>query len=238
MEMEATDESCMVLDRDELIRFFSVLSHDLRSPIFSIDGFSELLLADYGDKLDEEGLDFLRRVRGSAQQMKKTLDHMNGMIKLLSKTETPGSVNLNDVIDELSLRFNYLLEEGGVEFKAPSDLPSVRGDREQLREAISALVSNALTFNDRPAGERTVGLEWSREGDQYRFCISDNGIGIDPRYSNQLFDLGLKLDKARGDGPGYGLYLARRVIESNGGTLSIESAPGEGSRFYFTLPAA
>ena len=134
-------------------------------------------------------------------------------------------------------RFNYIIEEGGVEFVVPSDLPQVEGDREKLREAIAALVSNALTFTDRPVGERKVTLTWSREGDVDRFCISDNGMGVDPRYVEQLFDLGLKLDKSRGEGPGYGLYLARRVIESHGGQLTMESTPGEGSRFNFTLPA-
>jgi signal transduction histidine kinase len=68
-------------------------------------------------------------------------------------------------------------------------------------------------------------------------CVTDNGIGLDPRYAQQIFDLGVKLDKARGGGPGYGLYMARRVAESHGGTLTVQSVPGEGSTFCMEIPA-
>jgi signal transduction histidine kinase len=236
--MDDRGETGPTLEREELIRFFGVLSHDLRSPIFSIGGFSELLLADYSDKLDEEGRDFLQRVRNSAQQMKRVLDQMSHMVKLLSRPDGKRPVDLNELVGEIRLRFNYVIEEEGVDFQIPSDLPQVDADQEKLREAISALISNALTFTDRPKGERKVAMEWKREGDFFRFCVSDNGLGVDPRYIDQLFELGLKLDKSRGEGPGYGLYLARRIIEAHGGKLTIESAAGEGSRLCFTLPAA
>ena len=69
-----------------------------------------------------------------------------------------------------------------------------------------------------------------------RISIDDNGMGIDPRYTHQIFDLGLKLDKSRGGGPGYGLYLAKRIAEGHGGSISVESAPAEGSTFSMTIP--
>ena len=85
-------------------------------------------------------------------------------------------------------------------------------------------------------GERTIAIDCNVDPDGYRLCVRDNGIGIDPRYTNQIFDLGLKLDKSRGGGPGYGLYLAKRVIESHGGSISVDSAPDQGSTFCFTIP--
>jgi signal transduction histidine kinase len=222
---------------DELIRLFNILSHDLKSPIFSIDGFSELLLSDYKDKLDEDGRDFLQRVRSSAQQMKRVLDEMSHLIRLLSRPNAQRSVNLRELAEEIRLKFNYLVEGGGVTFDVPDDLPTVNADPEKLREALSALISNALVFTDREKGDRRVTLEHSRDGANYRICVVDNGIGIDPRYAAQIFEMGMKLDKSRGDGPGYGLYLTKRVIESHGGKLTVEGAPGQGSRFCFTLPA-
>ena len=105
-----------------------------------------------------------------------------------------------------------------------------------MREAIAALISNALFFNDRPKGERTIAIEGSTDPNGYRLCVRDNGIGIDPRYTNQIFELGLKLDKSRGGGPGYGLYLAKRVIESHGGSISVDSALGQGSTVCLTIP--
>jgi len=221
---------------EELIRFFSVLSHDLKSPIFSIDGFSDLLLGDYSDKLDEEGQDFLRRIRSSAQQMKKVLDDMSHMVKLLARPSAERPTPLREIVEEVLLKYNYMVEDGGVKVDVPSDLPTVNVDPEKMREAIGALVSNALFFNDRPKGERTIAIDSVPEGEFHRICVRDNGIGIDPRYTGQIFDLGLKLDKSRGGGPGYGLYMAKRVIEGQGGTVSVDSQPGEGSSFCFTLP--
>src|SRR5205809_8121868 len=92
------------LTQEELLRLFSVLSHDLKSPIFSVDGFSELLLADYTDKLDDEGQDFLRRIRGSAQQMKKVLDEMSHMVKLLSRPDAKRPTPLREIIEEVLLK--------------------------------------------------------------------------------------------------------------------------------------
>ena len=225
--------------QEELLRFFSVLSHDLKSPIFAIDGFSELVLGDYLDKLDEEGQDFLKRIRSSAQYMKKVLDDMSHMVKLLGRPTVKRPTPLREIVEEVMLKCNYLIEEGGVRVDIPEDLPTVSVDPEKIREAISAIISNALFFTDRPKGEREIKIECSREGSDLRFCVRDNGIGIDPRYINQVFELGgtSKLDKPRGGGPGYGLYLAKRLVESQGGMMTVESTLGEGSTFCFTMPS-
>lgn len=220
----------------ELVRFFSVLSHDLKSPIFSIDGFSELLTGDYQDRLDEDGKDFLRRIRASAQQMKKILDEMSHMVKLLSRPNSLRTTPLREVIEEAMVKYSYQIEEGRVEVRIPENLPDVNVDSEKIREAISALVSNALFFNDQPAGRRRLSFEVEEGVASDSICVVDNGIGIDPRYVAQIFDLGLKLDKSRGGGPGYGLYLARHIIESHGGELTVKSVLDQGSRFCFTLP--
>jgi two-component system, chemotaxis family, sensor kinase Cph1 len=225
-----------ILTIEELTRLFSVLSHDLKSPIFSIDGFSDLLLGDYIDKLDEEGQDFLRRIRSSAQQMKKILDEMSHLVKLLALPNSRRPTSLREIFEEVILKFNYQIEEGGVTVDLPSDLPTVNVDEEKMREGIGAIFANAIFFNDRPKGERTIAIDCNVDPAGYRVCIKDNGIGIDPRYTNQILELGLKLDKSRGGGPGYGLYLARRVFESHGGAMTVESAPDKGSTFCFTIP--
>lgn len=218
---------------------FSVLSHDLKSPIFAVDGFSDLLLTDYLDKLDEEGQDFLRRIRSSAQYMKRVLDEMSHLIKLLARPSACKQTPLREIVEEVILKYNFQIEEGGVRVDLPADLPVVSVDPEKIREAIGAIVSNALFFSDRAKGERVIAIDVTSDGTGgVRFCVHDNGIGIDPRYVNQVFELGgmSKLDKARGGGPGYGLYLAKRLIESHGGELTVDSTLGEGSTFCFTIP--
>ena len=227
------------MTQDELIRFFSILSHDLKSPIFAVDGFSELLVTDYLAKLDEEGQDFLKRIRSSAQYMKRVLDDMSHMVKLLSRPTARRATPLREIVEEVILKYNFLIEEGGVRVDVPADLPTVNVDPEKIREAIGAIISNALFFTERPKGEREVKIEATRDGKNVRFCVRDNGLGIDPRYAQQVFELGgvSKLEKSRGGGPGYGLYMAKRIIESHGGDLTVESTLGEGSVFCFTIPA-
>jgi len=237
--LDQTQAAETSVTHDELVRFFSVLSHDLKSPIFAVDGFSELLLGDYLDKLDEEGQDFLRRIRSSSQYMKRVLDDMSHLVKLLARPNARKPTPLREVVEEVILKYNFQIEEGGVQVEIPDEMPTVTVDPEKMREAIGAIVGNALFFTDREKGQRHIAIDCTTTGGDVRVCVRDNGIGIDPRYANQVFDLGgvSKLDKARGGGPGYGLYLAKRIIESHGGTMTVDSTLGEGSTFCFTVPA-
>jgi signal transduction histidine kinase len=236
--LEQTQAAETPITHEELVRFFSVLSHDLKSPIFAVDGFSELLLTDYLDKLDEEGQDFLGRIRSSSQYMKRVLDEMSHMVKLLARPNARKPTPLREIVEEVILKYNFQIEEGGVRVDIPDEMPTVSVDPEKMREAFGAIVGNALFFTDRAKGERFVAIDCTTEGSDVRLCVRDNGIGIDPRYANQVFDLGgvSKLDKSRGGGPGYGLYLAKRIIESHGGMLTVDSKLGEGSSFCFTVP--
>jgi signal transduction histidine kinase len=235
METE-TQNRAEELTTEELVRLLSVLSHDLKSPIFTIDGFSELLLGDYQDKLDDEGKDFLRRIRSSVQQMRKVLDEMSHMVKMLARPTIKRPTPLREIVEEVLLKCNFLIEEGGVRVDVPTDLPTINVDPEKMREALTALIANALFFNDHAKGDRRIAIEASVDGNAQHVCVRDNGIGIDPRYIDQIFDLGLKLEKSRGGGPGYGLYLAKRVVESHGGTITVQSALGEGSKFCLNIP--
>ena len=82
---------------------------------------------------------------------------------------------------------------------------------------------------------RGIAIESGSDANYVRICVRDNGIGIDPRYTGQIFDLGLKLDKSRGGGPGYGLYLAKRIMESHGGSMTVDSELGKGSKFCLVI---
>src|SRR5258707_8330731 len=109
-------------ERKELMRLFRVQSHDLKSPLFVIQGFMELLTSDYADKLDEEGQDFLRRIRGSTEQMKKVLEEISHMVKLLARPNAVRPKPLREIIEEALLKYNYLIEEGGVKVELPEEL--------------------------------------------------------------------------------------------------------------------
>lgn len=171
--------------------------------------------------------------------MKRVLDDMSHMVKLLSRPTARKPTPLLELIEEVILKYNFQIEEGGVQVELPKEMPTVSVDPEKIREAIGELISNALFFTDREKGERKIVIESSEGEGQVKICIRDNGTGIDPKYVSQIFELGgmSKLDKPRGGGPGYGLYLTKRLVESHGGELTVESNLGEGSSFCFTLPS-
>lgn len=229
-------QSGNVLDRDELIRLFRLLSHDLKSPIFSIDGFSELLLADYGETLDEEGRDFLIRIRNGVGQMKTTLDGFSRTVKLLAEPNRMTNVDLNDLVEQVRLKLNFRAEERGVDLQIDGNLPSVEGDSEKLRELLRVLLSNAIEYSDSSKETPTVNVSHEVDNGGVTISIRDNGIGIDPQYHSQIFEAGLRLDKKNGPGSGCGLYLARQIAESHDGKISVESAEGVGSTFTLLLP--
>lgn len=171
--------------------------------------------------------------------MKRVLDDMSHMVKLLGRPTVKRATPLREIVEEVLLKYNFLVDEGGVRVTVPEELPVVDVDPEKMREAIGAIIANALFFTDRPKGQREVVVECAPEGDHQRFCVRDNGIGIDSRYIQQVFELGgmSKLDKQRGGGPGYGLFLAKRIIEAHGGAISVDSTFGQGTTVCFTLPA-
>ncbi len=140
--------------------------------------------------MDEEGQDFLRRIRASAQYMKRMLDDMSHMVKLLARPNARKPTPLREVVEEVILKYNFQIEEGGVRVDLPADLPVVNVDPEKIREAIGAIVANALFFTDREKGERRIAIDVNSDGASVRFCVRDNGIGIDPRYVSQVFELG------------------------------------------------
>ncbi len=235
--IESTDETTLAartgkpVTQEELVRFFSVLSHDLKSPIFAVDGFSDLLLSDYLAKLDEEGQDFLRRIRSSAQYMKRVLDEMSHMIKLLARPDASKPTPLREVVEEVILSTTSRSRREAFASNFPAEMPVVSVDPEKIREAIGALIANALFFTDRPKGERTIAIDCNRDRAFLRVCIRDNGTGIDPRYIHQVFELGgmSKLDKPRGGGRGTDSIWPSGLIESQGGELTVESHAGRGN---------
>lgn len=224
------------LDRQELISLFQVLSHDLKSPIFSIDGFSELLAADYSDGLDEEGRDFVMRIRSGVSQMRASLDGFNRVVNILSKpVAAVEQIDLDDLLAKVFDRLASRAGEYGVRLETDGDLPVVRGDREKLEALFQALVSNAIEYCNPNRDESWVRVGHTSTDGTVEIAVSDNGIGIDPEHHDQIFEAGLRLDRTRGVGGGFGLFLARKIAEAHGGTLRLDSSDGSGATFTVTL---
>lgn len=218
----------------ELEAFSYSVSHDLRSPLRSIDGFSQALLEDYYDKLDETGQDYLHRLRGASQKMGELIDGLLKLSRLTRSEMRPEMVDLSALASEIAARLHETQPERRVEFIISRGL-TANGDRQLLRVLLENLLGNAWKFTLKSPQAR-IEFGKSRNGDKKTYYVRDNGIGFDMTYADKLFGAFQRLhEETEFPGTGIGLATVQRVINRHGGTVWAEGDPGKGATFYFTL---
>lgn len=218
----------------ELETFSYSVSHDLRAPLRSIDGFSQALLEDYSDQLPEEGQRYLQRVRAAAQRMATLIDdllNLSRVTRMPLKTQLFNiSTTANEVIQALS--------EGDPDRNvAVSVTPGlmVEGDPRLLRVVLENLLGNAWKFTTK---QENAALEFGakNEADNTVFYVKDNGVGFDMEYKEKLFGVFQRLHSVNDfPGTGVGLATVQRIIRAHGGRIWAESEVGKGATFFFTL---
>jgi len=222
---------------DELGAFAYSVSHDLRAPLRSIDGFSQILLEDKGPALGDDGRQHLDRVRAAATRMGALIDDMLLLSRLTRDEMRPLNVDLTvlarSVVDDLRARD----PERRVEFETNGALPA-RGDERLLRIALTNLIGNSWKFTrDRRPAHIRLGGE-TREGEAV-FFVKDDGVGFDMRYADKLFGAFQRLHTTTEfEGTGIGLATVQRIVHRHGGRVWAESEIGKGTTLYFTLPPA
>ncbi|HLO13524.1 MAG TPA: PAS domain S-box protein [Anaerolineales bacterium] len=226
------------LKNAELERFTYTVSHDLKSPLITIKGFLGFLREDSKSgnykRLDSD----IQRISDAADKMQRLLNDLLELSRIGRLVNVPQSVNLNEVIAEVLELLHGRIHGGTVPIRVTveENLPKVHGDRPRLFEVLQNLIDNAAKFmGDQPNPCITIGQEGTTEDNAVVFFVRDNGIGIDPKFKDRIFGLFDKLDP-RSDGTGIGLALAKRIIEFHRGKIWVESEPGKGASFYFTLP--
>ncbi|TLM89216.1 GAF domain-containing protein [Hymenobacter jeollabukensis] len=231
---------------DELDSFAYVASHDLKEPLRGIHNYSIFLLEDYADKLDADGTQKLQTLVRLSQRMESLIESLLQLSRVgrqeLTVTETDLDAVVADVLDVLQLSYQRI--DQLVTVHGP--LPTLRCDAVRLREIFNNLLTNALKYNDKPTPHVEVGLASAkvrgprgtgRPDDYYVFYVRDNGIGIDARHHEAVFKIFKRLhaqDKY-GGGTGAGLPIARKMVERHEGELWLESVPGQGTTFFFSL---
>ncbi|RPJ27370.1 MAG: PAS domain S-box protein [Chloroflexi bacterium] len=224
----------------ELERFTYTVSHDLKSPLITIKGFLGFLHEDSKSgnltRLDTD----IQRISDAADKMQRLLSDLLELSRIGRLVNELQSVNLNKMISEV-LELLYGRIHGGtlpVRVTVQENLPNVYCDRPRLFEVLQNLIDNAAKFmGAQPDPHIEIGQEGVTEAGAPIFFVRDNGIGIDPKFKDRIFGLFDKLDP-RTDGTGIGLALVKRIIEFHGGRIWVESGPGMGATFYFTLPQA
>ena len=224
----------------ELERFTYVVSHDLKSPLVTIRGFLAYVERDARagdlDRLESD----LGRIRAAADRMGRLLDDLLELSRTGRIDRPHEDVALDGVVREARALVEGRLGARGVGVEVEEPLPFVRGDRQRLVELVQNLLDNAAKFmGDRKDPEVRIGARDEGAGaGQVTLYVRDNGIGIDPGHHGRVFELFHRLDP-RVEGTGLGLALARRIVETHGGRIWVESAgAGRGSTFCFSLPAA
>jgi PAS domain S-box-containing protein len=218
----------------ELETFSYSVSHDLRAPLRSIDGFSQALLEDYSDKLDESGRDYLQRLRAASQKMGELIDGLLKLSRLTRSEMRQEQVNLTSLAEEVSTRLQETQPNRKTKFIIDKGL-TARGDPQLLRVLIENLFGNAWKFTGK---KRQAKIEFgsSKVNGKRTYFVKDNGIGFDMTYADKLFGAFQRLhDTTKFPGTGIGLATVQRIINRHGGTIRAEGAEGKGATFYFTL---
>ncbi len=224
----------------ELESFSYSVSHDLRSPLRSIDGFSKILLDDFNDLLDDGGKDCLRRVRAASQHMGRLIDDLLKLSRLTRRDMSRERVDISGLAQDIARRHRDQHPERRIDFDISDDLAAL-GDPNLLQVALDNLIGNAVKYTSmEPVARITLhGSPGDRKPGEWIFCITDNGVGFDMRHASKLFGAFQRLHNREAfEGTGIGLATTARVIERHGGRIWAESAPSEGAKFFFTLPAA
>ena len=218
----------------EIEAFSYSVSHDLRSPLRSIDGFSQALLEDYHDRLDEQGRDYLQRLRGASQKMGELIDGILKLSRLTRSEIHEETVDLTALAEEIARRLQESRPERRVSFAIGRGL-TVKADPQLLRVLLENLIGNAWKFTGKKAmAEIEVGAV--AEGERTSYYVRDNGAGFDMTYADKLFLAFQRLhDPTEFPGTGIGLATVQRIVNRLGGTIRAEGAVGRGAGFYFTL---
>jgi signal transduction histidine kinase len=219
----------------ELEAFAYSVSHDLQAPLRAISGFSEILLKDYLNALDDKGQHYLQRVRAGTVNMSQMIEDLLTLSRIGRRPINKKRVDLEKLVKETyELLSEAERKDRKVDFTVKS-CPPVSSDPQLLKIVLTNLLSNALKFS-RKVKKTEIEFGCKTEDKKTIFYLKDNGIGFDMKYADKLFAPFQRLHKEEEyEGSGIGLATVQRIIRRHGGEIRVESLPGSGSTFYFTL---
>ncbi|QSW98982.1 PAS domain S-box protein [Haloterrigena alkaliphila] len=221
---------------ERLEQFAYAASHDLQEPLRMVSSYLSLIDHRYGDDLDADGEEFLEYAVDGADRMREMIDGLLAYSRVDTQGDPLEPVELDAVIDDALENLQVMVEEHDAEI-AVENLPRVEADESQLRQVFQNLVSNAIEYSgDEPPRIR---VEAERSGRKQLISVHDEGIGIDPEDQDRVFEVFQRLhSREEHAGAGIGLALCQRIVERHGGRIWVDSEPGEGTTFSFTLPTA
>jgi len=223
------------VSRDALDSLIFMVSHNLQEPLRSIYAFSRFIEDDCRDILDAKSKTHLERIRANAQRMKGLIENLLTIARLERRNCASERVHAAYLIDEVKQVMESTLASKNAEVIVNGTLPVIMADRAIFPQVFRQLFANAVKFSDKAALRIDVGCV-QRDG-VHEFYVRDNGPGIDRQYADKIFDIFQRLNRREEyEGTGAGLAIVRKIIEMHKGRIWVESVPGEGATFFFTLP--
>jgi signal transduction histidine kinase len=229
-------EAALARSNGELEHFAHVASHDLQEPLRMISSYTQLLRRRYAGKLDANADLFIGYAVDGAARMKVLINDLLDFSRVSSGGKPLEPVDLEEALSDTLKDLEIRIEDRGATV-THQPLPTVCADPVQIRQLLLNLIGNGMKFQE-PDHKPTVDISATRDGRDWRFGVSDNGIGIDAKYFSNLFQIFKRLHSIdEYPGTGIGLAMCKKIVERHGGRIWIESVLGQGSTFLFTLPA-
>jgi signal transduction histidine kinase len=218
----------------ELEQFAYVASHDLQEPLRMITGYTNLLAKRYAAKLDDDAREFMAFAVNGAKRMHVLINDLLSYSRVGTTAKPLAATDCEEVFARTLASLQVAIDESGAVI-GKDDLPMVLADESQLGQLFQNLLSNAIKYRGESRPEIHVGCK--REAGHWQFSVKDNGIGIDPQYSERIFVIFQRLHtRDEYSGTGIGLAICKKIVERHGGKIWVESALGQGTTCYFTLP--
>lgn len=221
---------------DELEQFLYFASHDLKEPLRKIIGYAQLLEKDLESGDDDRIQEDLHYIVDSAERMQALIDSLLELSRTGRREYDIGPIDPHSCLQKALDNLEFLIEENKVDIQY-DDLPRVQATEEGLVHLYQNLTSNALKYND--SEPKQIHYTATKEKDEIVLGVKDNGIGIQPKYTEQIFEPFKRLQsREEYEGNGFGLALCQKIVHQMGGSIGVESEPGEGSHFQFALKEA
>ena len=216
----------------ELRDFAHRVSHDLKAPLRAIGALADWLSEDYSDKLDESGVETLRLLKGRVVRMSNLIDGILSYTSAVREDVTLSHIKMQEFMDDI-LGVLSVPEHIKITFEPEVDV--IYFDRARLQQVFQNLLTNAIKYNDKAEG--AIKVAWGKDGDGYVFSVSDNGMGIEEKYFEKIFQMFQTLHhRDKSETAGIGLAIVKKIVDNYNGRVWLESEPGNGSTFYFTIP--
>jgi len=217
----------------ELDQFASVASHDLQEPLRKIAAYIQLFREECGEQINDAGRNYLDVVANAALRLRTLISDLLAFSRVAARGKPLVPTNATSCVQSAIERLEVAIAESGAQVTF-DPLPVMLADESQLTQIFQNLIENAVKYRNEAVACR-VQIGGRDLGSRYEFFVRDNGIGIDPQFFERIFEIFQRLHNQREyGGTGIGLAICRRIVERFGGKIRVESAPGEGSTFYFT----